>query len=143
MSREEVERIDDLGIEAWNAGDADAFVGLLSDDFVWSDVTLPEPMRTKEQAKEYFSSWGTAFPDMRVKLVNRVVSEDAVGAELEFTGTNTGPMKMGDQEIPPTGKSVVSHGAYFAKVRGGKIAEFSTHPDVAGVMMQLGLTPQM
>ncbi len=45
-------------------------------------------------------------------------------------------------EIPPTGKSVLGRGAYFAHIRNGKILRFSTHPDVAGLMMQLGLMPQ-
>jgi len=30
-------------------------------------------------------------------------------------------------------------GAYFGRVRNGKIVEFSSHPDPAGLMMQLGL----
>lgn len=30
---------------------------------------------------------------------------------------------------------------YIARVRDGKIVEFRSHPDVAGVMMQLGLVP--
>ena len=48
---------------------------------------------------------------------------------------------MGGMEMPATGKSVVGKGAYFARVTGGKIVEFSSHPDAAGLMMQLGLMP--
>jgi steroid delta-isomerase-like uncharacterized protein len=143
MSREDVERTDDQGIAAWDRRDADAIVELLADGFVWTDLTLPEPMRTKDQARQYAQGWFTAFPDMRVTRTNRVVSDDAVAAELEFTGTNTGPMVIAGNEIPPTGKSVLGRGAYFARIQDGKIAQFSTHPDVAGLMMQLGLMPQM
>jgi len=143
MSKEEVERIDDQGMAAWGSHDPDAITGLLADDFVWADVTLPEPLRTKEEARQYAQAWFTAFPDMNLKQTNRVVSDDAVAAELEFTGTNTGPMMMAGKEIPPTGKSVVGRGSYFARIRDGKIVEFSSHPDVAGLMMQLGFMPQM
>lgn len=143
MSREELERLDDQGIAAWNAHDADAFLELFSDELVWSDWTQPEPIRDKEGARRYFDSWGAGFPDMQLKVLDRVVGDDAVAAELEFTGTNTGPLQMGGMEIPATNKSVVGRGSYIARVRDGKIVEFSTHPDAAGMMMQLGLMPQM
>ena len=142
MAREDLEWIDDQGIAAWDGHQADAFAELLADDFVWTDLTLPEPMRTKDQARQYTQAWFTAFPDMRVTRTNRVVGDDAVAGEVEFTGINTGPMQMGGREIPPTGKSVRGRGAYFAQIRNGKIQHFSTHPDVAGLMMQLGLMPE-
>ncbi len=143
MSREELEQLDDQGMAAWDQHDADAFVALLADDFVWSDWTLPEPIRDKDGARNYFNSWATAFPDMKVKQVSRVVGDDAVAAEIEFTGTNTGPMVMGGMEMPPTNRSVVGRGSYIGRVKDGKIIEFRSHPDAAGMMMQLGLMPAM
>jgi steroid delta-isomerase-like uncharacterized protein len=143
MSRADVERIDDQGIAAWDNHDADAFANLLADDFVWTDLTLPEPMRTKDEARQYAQAWFTAFPDMRIKETNRIVTDDAVAVELEFTGTNTGPMTMAGRAIPPTGKTVLGKGAFFARIQDGKIVQFSSHPDVAGLMMQLGFMPQM
>jgi predicted ester cyclase len=75
--------------------------------------------------------------------MSRVVGEDAVAAEVEFAGTNTGPMVMAGNEIPPTNRTVTGRGTYFAHFRGDKVVEFSAHPDVAGMMMQLGFMPQM
>ncbi len=142
MLKLELERLDDLGIGAWDNHKPDAFVDLLADEFVLRDLTLPEPIRTKAEAGAYVQAWLTAFPDMRVQRKSRVIGEDSVAAEIEFTGTNTGPLAMGGMEIPPTGKSVVGHGAYFVQVKDGKVVEFSAHPDAAGLMMQLGLMPQ-
>ena len=142
-SRQELEQIDDEGIAAWNDHDADAFVALLGDGFVWHDWTVPEPIRDEEGARQYFSSWMTAFPDMRVQRVYQVVGDDAVAAELKFTGTNSGPMEMGGNRIPPTNRSVNGRGTYIARIRDGRIVEFRTFPDVAGLMVQLGLMPPM
>lgn len=139
MSRQDVERLDDRGIAAWEEHDAEAFVALLAEEFVWNDWTLPEPIRDRAGAVAYFQSWMTAFPDMLVKQTGRVVSDDAVAGELEFHGTNTGPIAMGGVTIPPTGKIVAGRGSYVARVRAGKVVEFSTHPDVAGLLMQLGI----
>ena len=142
-SKQELEQIDDRGIAAWGSHDADAFMALFADSFVWHDWTVPEPIRDREGARRYFSSWATAFPDMNVQIVSRVVGDDAVAAEIAFTGTNSGPMEMGGNQIPPTNRQVTGRGSYIARVRDGKIVEFRSCPDVAGLMMQLGLMPTM
>ena len=143
MSREELERLDDRGVSSWDTHDADAWVDLFADDFVLQDWTLPEPIRDKAGLRAYFDAWINAFPDMHAKQTNRVIGDDAVAGELEFTGTNTGTMVMGGMEMPPTNKPVVGRGSYIARVRDGKVVEFSSHPDAAGVMVQLGLMPGM
>ena len=143
MSREDIERIDDEGMAAWDKHDPDAFVSIFADDFVVNDVAMPEPIRDKDGARAYAQAWFTAFPDMSIKQTNRVVSDDAVAAEVEFTGTNTGPMMMGGNEVPPTGKMVVGRGTYFARVQNGMVVEFNSYPDIAGLMMQLGFLPKM
>jgi predicted ester cyclase len=141
--REEVERLDDQGMAAWAGHDPEAWADLFADEFVVNDIGSPTPITDRAGNVAYAQAWFTAFPDMMLKQTNRVVSDDAVAAEVEFTGTNTGPMFMGGNEIPPTGKSVVGRGAYFAHVRDGKVVEFNAHPDIAGMMMQLGFMPEM
>jgi predicted ester cyclase len=139
MSTEELKRIDDQAMTALNNHDADAFLGMFADVFVWHDWTVPEPIRDLEGARQYFNAWMTAFPDFQEKQTDRIVGEDAVAVEVEFTGTNTGPMVMGGNEIPATNRAVTGRGTYIARIRDGKIVEYRTHPDVAGMMMQLGL----
>ena len=143
MSREEIERLDDEGMAAWDGHDAEAFANLFAEGFVVNDVAMPEPITTRDGVRQYAQGWFTAFPDMSIKQTNRVVGDDTVAAEVQFTGTNTGPMMMAGKEIPPTGKSVISKGVYFARARDGKIVEFNGYPDIAGMMMQLGFMPQM
>jgi steroid delta-isomerase-like uncharacterized protein len=143
MAREDIEQIDERGMAAWEGHNAQAFLDIFADEFVLNDVAMPEPIREKDGVRAYAQAWFTAFPDMSIKQTNRVMSDDAVAAEVEFTGTNTGPMMMGGKEIPPTGKMVVGRGTYFARVRDGKVVEFNSYPDIAGMMMQLGFMPEM
>jgi steroid delta-isomerase-like uncharacterized protein len=142
MTKEELEAFDERGLATWSNNDPDAWVDLFADDFVLRDATLPEPIRTKDEVRAYMQAWLTGFPDMKLRATNRVIGEDAVAAEVEFTGTNTGPLQMGGTTIPPTGKSVVGTGSYFIRVQGDKVVEFSAHPDASGMMAQLGLMPQ-
>jgi steroid delta-isomerase-like uncharacterized protein len=141
MTRDEIIALDERGMRAWDAHDTDTFTSLFADDFVYVDDSVPTPMKSADEVRSYMEAWYTAFPDMRATEMNRVVDEDSVAAEVEFTGTNTGPLNMGGQEIPATGREVRAHGTYFAKARDGRITEFHAHPDVAGMMMQLGLMP--
>ena len=141
MTRDEIIALDERGMAAWDNHDADGFATLFADSFVYTDDTMPEPLTSQEAVRDYMRAWYTAFPDMRVRETNRVVDEDSLAAEVEFTGTNTGPLSRGAQEMPPTGRPVTGHGTYFARVRDGRITEFHAHPDAAGMMMQLGMMP--
>lgn len=144
MSVEDVKRIDERALAAWgDAHDVGAFLALCADDILWRDVSFPEPLRGKAAVQQYMQGWLTAFPDIRAKSTNRVVTEDSVACEIEWSGTNNGPLQgpPGTPALPPTGKRVNGKGAYFARVGNGKIVEFSAHPDMAGTLMQLGIMP--
>lgn len=143
MSVQENLKLDEENIAAWNAHNVDRSLAVLADDVVWHDVGSPEPFRNKGAARQYIQGWFSAFPDLKVIVKNRLVTEDQVAAELEFVGTNTGPLQMapGAPAIPATGKKVVGKGTYFVRIKNGKAAEVHTYPDGVGMMMQLGLMP--
>jgi len=143
MSIEENINLDKKFIVSWDAHDVNAALALLSNDVMWSDIGSPEPLKGKEAVRHYMQSWFTAFPDMKTTIKNRVVTEDQVAAEMEFSGTNTGPLQMGldAPSIPATGKKIRGKGTYFVRIRNGKAVEVHTYPDAAGMMMQLGLAP--
>lgn len=143
MSISENIRLDEEFMAGWNARNPDQAVAILSDDAVWQDVGSPEAMHGKAAARQYMQSWFTAFPDLTAVTKNRVVSEDQVAVEVEFTGTNSGPLQMGPDApaIPATGKKVTGKGTYFLRIRNGKAVEVHSYPDAAGLMMQLGLMP--
>ena len=138
-TKEELARLDDTGIACWDRHDADAFLALFADDFEWVDDTRPMPMRSREEALRYTRSWFTAFPDMRMKETNRVIGDDSIASEVEFTGTNQGPLYVGDQQIPATGRKMSTHAMVFIRTENGKIKQFHTHPDSLGMMAQLGM----
>ncbi|MHB1007314.1 MAG: ester cyclase [Chloroflexota bacterium] len=144
MSVQESIRLDEEFIAAWNAHDADRALALLSEDAMWRDVTNPEPMCGKAAIRPYLQSWFSAFPDMTITVRNRVATDDQVAAELGFTGTNSGPLQMapGTPAMPATGRKVTSQGTYFVRIQNGKGVEVHSYPDVAGLMMQLGMMPK-
>jgi len=144
MSIEENIRLDDAMRAAWNSHDVEKLLAICDDNIIWRDVASPEPYRGKEGARQFMKGWMTAMPDLNYRERNRLVTEDAVAVEFEFSGTNSGPIQIapGAPAIPATGKKVnAAKGTYFGRIRGGKWVEFSSYPDIAGLMMQLGLMP--
>jgi Predicted ester cyclase len=143
MSVQENIKLDEDFMAAWNAHDPNAAVAVLAEAVVWQDVSSPQPMHGKDAIRSYLDGWFTAFPDLEGVVKNRVVTEDQIAAEIEFTGTNRGPLQLaaGAPAIPATGKRVIARGTYFVRVQNGKGVEVHSYPDAAGLMMQLGLMP--
>ena len=143
MSIQDNEKLAEEFISSWVARDPDRTMALLAEGAVWHDVGIPEALRDRSSMRQHVQSWNTAFPDMVVRLANKLASEDQVAGEVEFSGTNTGTMQMGPgaPAMPPTGKTVNGKGTFFARVQNGKFVEVHTYPDIAGMMRQLGLMP--
>ena len=141
MSVQENIKLDEQNIAAWNAHDVDGALAQLSDDIVWQDTGSPQALQGKQAVRAYTQDWFSAWPDLQIKVTNRVVTDDQLAAELEFTGTNTVPLRLAPDApaIPPTGKKVQVKGTYFVRFENGKAVEVRNYPDTAGLMMQLGL----
>ncbi len=144
MNLNEVSKLTDQAIETWNSHDTQKFLKLVDDTIVVNELGLDQPHRGKEGAREFIDSWIGAFPDFKIKILNRVVAEDSIGVELEFTGTNTGTIRMGDApEIPATNRKVTSKGSFFARVKNGKFTQINAYPDLVGMLTQLGVMHEL
>ena len=140
MTTQDALKLNKAVIDALNAHDAEKFLVLCDENVVWKDTGNPQPFKGKEGAREFYEMWNTAFPDYKLTISNTIANETSVAAECEFTGTNTGAMKMGDTEMPATNKKVTANkGAYFAWFKDNKVTAVNTYPDLAGMMAQLGL----
>jgi steroid delta-isomerase-like uncharacterized protein len=142
MSIQDNIKLDEEEIAAWNAHDVERAAAVFSDDVVWRDISNPQPLQGKDGIRQYLHGWFSAFPDIKITITNRVVTEDQVASELDFVGTNTGDLQLAPGvTIPATGKMVNGKGTYFVRYNNGKPVEVHSYPDLAGMMMQLGLMP--
>jgi steroid delta-isomerase-like uncharacterized protein len=81
----------------------------------------------------------TAFPDLKIEVVNQVADDSQVASEFTALGTHTGPLETPMGTIPPTGKTVVFTVCEVWKFRDGKIASVHNYQDSASLLRQLGL----
>lgn len=142
MSIQDNLKYDEEEIAAWNAHDVDRALAVFPDEIVWLDTGSPQPLKGKDALRQYLEGWFTAFPDIKITVKNRVATEDQVASELEFVGTNSGNLQLAPgAAIPATGRTVHGKGTYFVRFQNGKPVEVHSYPDLAGMMMQLGLMP--
>jgi steroid delta-isomerase-like uncharacterized protein len=144
MTTNEVVKLNKDVVDSWNQHDTNKFLSLCDERVIWRDTGAPQPFTGKDGARKFFEMWNTAFPDFRINIINTISNENRIAVEVEFTGTHTGPMRMeGAPEIPATNRKVTGNrGSYFATFKNGKVAEVHTYPDLAGMMVQLGLTQE-
>ena len=141
MSIQDNIKQDEEEIAAWNAHDVERALAVFADHVTWQDTGSPQAMN-KEGIRQYLQGWFSAFPDIQITVINRVVTEDQVAAEINFSGTNSGDLQLAHSAtIPATGRKVNGQGTYFVRFQDGKPVEVHSYPDLAGMMMQLGLMP--
>jgi steroid delta-isomerase-like uncharacterized protein len=112
------------------------------DEVIASDSTdhnlTPEQPPGLESAKQVFSSFHTAFPDLQVNVEDMISEGDKVVARLTVRGTHQGEF-MG---ITPTGYQVTFTGIDIVRIADGKVVERWGNFDDLGMMQQLGLMEQ-
>jgi steroid delta-isomerase-like uncharacterized protein len=128
--------------DAFSKSDVDRVEALASDDLELLDIATGETFRGKEGARRNAEGWFTPFPDVQVELVNLVVAGEWEVAEGIGRGTNTGPIRTPDGEIPATGRSMEARFCAISRVRDGKLVESRDYYDLGSIMQQLGLVPE-
>jgi steroid delta-isomerase-like uncharacterized protein len=141
MNNIELVKLNDHVVETWNNHDTEKFLDLCDDSVIWRNSKGPEDFRGKEQVKVYFNGWKTAFPDLKLKIRNRITDADQIFVEYDFSGTHKGTLQNRPDmpAFPATNKKVNSSGCYCAKIKNGLITEVNNYPDRFGLLEQLGL----
>ena len=78
-----------------------------------------------------------AIPDLRHTIEDLIAEGDKVGGLVSIRGTHKGEL-MG---IAPTGKQIEVSGIVFARIEGGRVAEYWGGAHKLGVMRQIGASP--
>jgi len=126
--------------EAWNSKDVEARKALCSPDI---DVEMPGGMQLRglDQVNQIESAFWEALPDSEIKRLEEFVAGDAVIAEGILSGTQTGPFRTPQAEIPPSGNHVSLRYASVKRVVNGKLVSEHLYFDQMEFMMQLGALP--
>lgn len=112
----------------------------MAENVTFWEANMPAPINGRKAVEEHFRENWKTFPDATIRSVNRVIGGDHVVDEVEWTGTNKGPMEMpGAPPIPPTGKRARGKAVSVVKLEGDKIKTMNIYYDTLGFLAQLGI----
>jgi steroid delta-isomerase-like uncharacterized protein len=144
VTPEWVEKFVDRWIAAWTSHEVERVLDLVTDDIVYFEASWPETIRGKPQLREFLDWWWRGFPDISIERVGEpLLTADGSRAAFWWRAsmTNSGPIDP--PGIPATGKRVDYEGADFHEYRDGKVARLHITGDMADVLRQLGLLPEL
>jgi len=133
--------------EAYNRHDPQAISALYDPTAAiqWPDS---EPGTVEALLGAYTYSY-TIMPDAQVTIRHIAGDDRAAIAEVTLSGTNTGPVTLGDLDravlgtdaevLPPTGRSLAVLGVLAIEAAGGRIVADRQYWSPLGFLLQLGL----
>jgi steroid delta-isomerase-like uncharacterized protein len=127
-------------VDAWNAHDVPAVLGLMTDDVVWVDRTLGERVEGAEAVREFLGTLETTLSsDFHMAVGQSIWDEGAYAFEWTLSGTNDRADPR--HGLPATGRHFEIPGVSIGVLRDGMIAEVRDYWNLAGYLMQMGLMP--
>jgi steroid delta-isomerase-like uncharacterized protein len=132
----------DSYIAAWNTADPAALAELVTEDVVWTDPALAEPLRGVAEVQEFLRTSVQAFPDLRFSEPEPALlsaSGDTVVWGWVMEGTMRG--HVDPPGFAPTGKQMRVDGVDVWQLRDGRIGRYRAYYDMADLARQLGLAP--
>ena len=142
LDREFVDDFAEHHAEAWAARDPEWIAQGCTEDVVWFDPALREPLHGRDAVRRFATETFRMVPDFVVTPTDRPcisLTEPRVLLPYRMTGTMTGPWEFLD--LAPTGRSFEVDGVDSWEMRDGLIARYRTFYDGLELSRQLGFLP--
>lgn len=123
--------VDRVRAEVYNEGDFSVMPEIFAADYVHGSANGPDAIGIEAGGRR-IGTFVTAFPDLEWTFDEVIVEGDHVAARWTTRGTNDGELAG----MPPTGNPVEFTGISHFTVRCGKVVEFQTEMDAAGMLAQ-------
>ena len=123
--------VDRVRTEVYNEGNFDVMPEIFAADYLHGSANGPDAHGIEEGAQR-IGTFVTAFPDLEWTFDEVIVEGDHVSARWTTRGTNDGELAG----APPTGNPVEFTGISHFTVHCGKVVEFQTEMDAAGMLAQ-------
>jgi steroid delta-isomerase-like uncharacterized protein len=122
-------------LEALSRQEVEGVLSFYREDVVFEDVSLDEPLRGKQQMRQFMEDIYRAFPDLRVEVINVIAEGPLVAAEYYLLGTHRGPFSG----YAPTGRSFRIKAVSVYEYDGSLFTRETFYWDSASLLRQLGL----
>ncbi len=129
-------------LAVWNEHDTTDLAELVTEDVVWIDPILVEPVRGVEGVRQFMENCWRALPDQHFDLIGPPCFADEAPVLIvpwKMTATHLG--RFDPPGFAPTGRRIDVDGVDVYTFRGHKIAHYVAYYDNSAVARQLGILP--
>jgi steroid delta-isomerase-like uncharacterized protein len=124
---------------AYNEKDWDKFKKNVSPEVVYDELATDRKTQGVDKVLDILKSWATAMPDSKATVNSETASGNTVVLEMTWRGTNKGPLKTGNGEIPATGKPFEVRACQVIEVANDKVKAVRHYFDMGNLLKQLGV----
>ena len=113
----------------------------LASDAVYEEVATHQRVKGADEYIKVIQRWKRAFPDLKATVLNTFTAGDKVLAEVEWEGTQTGPLEGPAGTIAPTNKRGLIKAAIVSTIKNNKVVEVHQYFDLLTLLSNLGIAP--
>jgi steroid delta-isomerase-like uncharacterized protein len=124
---------------AWNNHDLDHLLTLYTPDYEGTDVGESGPHRGLDDLRRSLAAYLEAFPDLHFVTDSLIVQGNQLSLAWTARGTHLGKL----MNIPPTSHPVTVRGVSLLTVQNNKFSRGFYIWDVAGLLRNIGLLPEL
>lgn len=125
--------------DAWNSHDPQRVAALCAADYEGENIGEAAPHRGPEGMAASVAAYLAAFPDIHFTVEDAVIQGERVVQVWRAHATHSGPL----MNIPSTGRRIAVRGASLLTFRTGKLLRATYIWDVAGLLREIGLLPEL
>jgi len=124
--------------DAWNAHDLDAIMEMHAPDMVFENHTAGESAQG-EDVRQHIGAIFESWPDIRFDGRRTYCRDGLVVQEWTATATHSNPMRRGDLEAEPTGKTISWAGVDVIPFENGLVKRKDVYSDSVTILRDVGL----
>ena len=127
MVSEDVTRIAEEMVAAWNARDVPTFVEFLTEDVEWEDPAMAEPAQGRQAVANFTRAVLRAFPDFRYSIRHPLcVASDGSRCAVPWRISATHLRRLDPPGYRPTGQHAEFEGVDLLEFRGRRVCRIVT-----------------
>jgi steroid delta-isomerase-like uncharacterized protein len=135
----ETQKMVDELFGAWNAHDLERVSILYAPHYLGMDVSQSKPHEGREGIKETISAYLHAFPDFHIQPEEIIEQGNRLVVVWNATGTHEGKL----MNIPATGVHITVRGVTILTTEDNLVTNALYLWDVAAVLREIGLLPEL
>ena len=125
--------------DAWNSHNVEHAAKFYADTYRGEDVSQAAPHIGKEGIRNLILSYVRAFPDFEISAEETIEQGNRIVVSWSARGTHLGKW----MNIPATGQRITARGATILTLENDQITHARYLWDVAAVLREIGLLPEL